>query len=316
MRIACLLYPYWTLRQIQMVTGGSGVGKSTLIATWLKSLMDGTEIMGRTPEFTSTPLYISNERSQGEVNNSNQGDDEEVKGWGLTCPTISFRTAAKGTGKTTRNAGLLRQIIKKYSQKHRVIVIDPILTFCAQPNDQNKVHEFLDEIVEDALIPNDVTLIATAHEAKQREGNEIIGSRAKAAGSYGWGAFTSCHHNVKKYNKDPEDKRFVVEVTPRYAAEFKIFYNRVDHGTAVEIMDPATPAKDFLLEPLLARREFTTAEALLFGEGKKLSASSVARWLRDKKNRGMLREKARGVHEPILETKIPFRESNKEDEPK
>lgn len=297
-----LVAPIWPTRQVHTLTGGSGVGKSTLLAAWLNALCDGEEILGFKPAFKTRPLYISSERHEEQLEIASAGvPEEKIEGWNMRCEVLSLRQAAKGTVYKKPDGKLLHSIVKKYHKDFRVICFDPILTFCDKPNDQNTVRNFLvDEVVADTLVPYDVTIIATGHPAKEREGQRVIGARTKNAGSYAWGAYTSCGHYAELIEPDnPDCKIIKLDVTPRLIAPFSIHIERVSFGRIKIIDRPDEAGKDFILSTFLNRPQIQTADIITFAKKSKISDRTVYRWLKKQKDSGVLDEAGNGLYNVV-----------------
>lgn len=295
-----LVPPIWPMRQVQVLTGGSGVGKSTLLACWLNALATGEEILGYRPAFKTRPLYISCERSAEQLELSSRGDPlHKIEGWNMQCEVLTLREAAKGMLYKKPDEALFQRIMRKFAKSFRVACLDPILTFCTKPNDQNSVRNFLvDTVVEEILVPLNMTVIATAHPPKEREGQRIIGTRTKTAGSYAWGAYSSCGHFAEPLDPDdPECPIIRLDVTPRYAKNFTIHFERVSFGKIKIVETPDEAGKDFVLSVFLDRDKIRTADLVAFARKSKISERTVYRWLEKQQGLGTIEEVGRGEYE-------------------
>ena len=300
-----VLPPIWPAREVHILTGESGVGKSTLMAQWLNALDAGEMVMGLKPGGRFRSIYISLERSHKSVKLS---DD---LGWGLRCPYASLKEAVEGLGMAPNgqlNVEVLKKICARYSEKgFRVICLDPIASFCSKPNDQNAVRKFLlDQVVEEICQPLDVTIIATGHPAKEREGSRIQNVRQKVAGSYGWGAFSNCNMHLSKVDPDDHNSTDVqLEVSSRHSKPFTMQYERGPKGELVEKEDKLVvkeAGKLFVMDGALDGKEGTrvgTTELVEWGEGRKISVATVYRWLKAKKEEGRLVEEGRGEYKVV-----------------
>jgi hypothetical protein len=288
-----LIDPIWPLREVHIITGESGVGKTTLLTQWVNDLVAGRPILGfRLPP--QKVVYISNERSQESLEIDNDAR------WKLTAPFYTVAMAMEGVGVPEKDRwtyGGLVGLIKKYSEAgFRVMVIDPIVTFCPKPNDQNEVHRFLYTLAQNQLKKFNVTVLASGHPPKEREGQKILNIRQKVAGSQGWGSFSNCNMHLEPANDENRmETRVRLEVRSRHAPPMEFFFDRDEIGRLIEIPGLDSQSTEFLMLRILEGREtLHTHEAVEWGEHRGLDRRSVTRWLKKLESEGVLVHQERG----------------------
>lgn len=287
---------------MHIITGESGVGKTTLLTQWINILADGGEIMGL-PVEPQKVLYVSNERSQEslEIDNENR--------WHLKAPFMTIARAFEGLGIDDKDKWTpkgLEAIIRKFSGQYDVLVVDPIVTFCPKPNDQNHVHRFLYELAQNTLKSYKTTILASGHPPKEREGGKIMNIRQKVAGSHGWGSFSNCNMHLELADDDNRmSSRVRLEVRGRHSPPMEFYFDRdKESGKLIEVPDPKVAGITFVLDNFLESRagqKLSTKEMVEYGEAQNVSRATVERWIKKKEVEGWVLREGRGewiVKEP------------------
>lgn len=289
-----LIEPIWPLREVHIITGESGVGKTTLLTQWVNDLVEGNQIMGyKLPP--QKVVYISNERSQESL------EIDNIARWKLKAPFYTIAVAMEGVkvpkDKLWTYEGLVG-LIKKYSELgFKVMVIDPIVTFCPKPNDQNEVHRFLYTLAQNQLKKYDVTIIASGHPPKEREGQKILNIRQKVAGSQGWGSFSNCNMHLEPAdNANRMETRVRLEVRSRHAQPMEFFFDRDEIGRLVEVEGVGNQTVEFVMLSFMEGKEvIKTNEAVVYAEKKGLDRKKVYKWLEKLASFGVLSHLERGA---------------------
>lgn len=275
----------WPAREVHLITGETGTGKTTLLTQWMNDLIEGKPVLG----FPCEPqrvIYISNERSQESLELDNKGR------WKLLGPFLTIDLALQGTGIKKIGPMALEAIIKKYCKDYDVIIVDPIVTFCPKPNDQNVVHEFLYNLAQRVLKKANVTILASGHPAKQKEGQKVLNMRTQVAGSQAWGSYSNCVMHLTFMNPDDvTDERLILSVKGRHSPPLVFHFERDEAGRLVELKkeDGKEEGKGFILSGMLeGKLDITFAEAVQFGKQNNISRATVARWVKKEKEGGRL----------------------------
>lgn len=288
-----LIDPIWPSREVHIITGESGVGKTTLLTQWVNDLAAGRPILG----FKLPPqkvVYISNERSQESLEIDNDAR------WKLTAPFYTIAEAMKGVKVPLKDrwsyAGLVGLIEKYSGEGFKVMVVDPIVTFCPKPNDQNEVHRFLYTLAQSELKRFGVTVIASGHPPKEREGQKILNIRQKVAGSQGWGSFSNCNMHLEAANDENRmETRVRLEVRSRHAQPMEFFFDRDEIGRLVEIPSLESQSTEFvMLRVLEGKKVLHTSEAVEWGEKRGVDRRNVTRWMKKLEVSGVLAHLERG----------------------
>jgi hypothetical protein len=289
-----LIDPIWPKREVHIITGESGVGKTTLLTQWVNDLVAGRPILG----FRFPPqkvVYVSNERSQESLEIDNDAR------WKLRAPFYTIAKAMEGVKVPPKDrwsyAGLVGLIEKYAGEGFEVMVVDPIVTFCPKPNDQNEVHRFLYTLAQNELKRFGVTVIASGHPPKEREGQKILNIRQKVAGSQGWGSFSNCNMHLEPANDENRmETRVRLEVRSRHAPPMEFFFDRDEIGRLVEIPSEEFQSTEFImLRVLEGKKVLTTAESVAWGETRGVERRNVTRWLKRLEAGGVLEHQERGV---------------------
>ena len=142
-----------------------------------------------------------------------------------------------------------------------------------------------------------MTIIASGHPPKEREGAKILNIRQKVAGSQGWGSFSNCNMHLEPADdKNRMETRVRLEVRSRHSPPMEFFFDRDEIGRLVEVQDESGQSVEFIMLRLLESKEpvLHTKDAVAFGETKGLTRKQVTRWLQKLESMGGDRASRKG----------------------
>lgn len=199
------------VREINMIAGASGAGKST----WLTQMID--KWLKREPieGFTSYPrpfIYLSLDRSAEGCQRTFKRVKVDISNWIVIVP--------EGAERHEPLTHLLGKLLLQYPET-RVFFIEAFTSTMDKPNDYKLVSTFLTTL-QDFCVKNDVTIVGVGHVAKTKEGENYTDLRQRLLGSVAWGGFIEGIVYIQQKQADnPEDPRREITFLPRNAAPNK-----------------------------------------------------------------------------------------------
>lgn len=299
--------------EIHLLAGHSGVGKSTLLASMLRAVRDGGVFMGykvhRTPY-----LYIACDCSEKSL-------QRRLDRLGLR-EEEAYAYSIEGIGRKfdLNPQALTIEVLPGYFPWAKLFVIEAFNWFYSEKSgsatkDYTDVLRFWSH-VRDVFGGKDLTIFATTHVAKHRQGEGYEMVRDRVFGSVGQPAVCS---TVMVLEKDQEDvKKRWLHVAPRDVPEFTAEFNVGSNGAFEFIRnwnEDETKEREkkqrkekrgddvgaiTLLDKKLAgcaRGSFLPAETIAtWVQELDLSKATVYRWLQKAVEEGRLLRVSRGLY--------------------
>lgn len=197
-------------QEIHLLSGPSGAGKSRLLFAWLKKWAKGHPILG----LKTTPIkttYLAFDRSLASIHETMETEGAVP---GLVVDSLRDRRPPLHT-------------LPALYPDTQLFVLDAM--FVAAPmgktNDYGTMTNWLASLGHMCTVQN-VTILATHHTAKTKEGETILNPRQRGLGSVALGGFTDCNFVLEPVKpQDPNVSKRKLWVLPRNAKEFSVSYD-------------------------------------------------------------------------------------------
>jgi hypothetical protein len=278
-------------RQVHLVGGPSGIGKTRWIVYLLINWLLGKQVLG----FKSYPekmMYFATDRNEESL-------EETFKAFDLNDLFIWKSLLSSKWQK-------IEDVIKA-NLGVKLFVFDPIMLFVPGHKyiDYGTVAQFLRHLTE-LCVQYDITIIGIVHTAKMKENALFVNPRERLLGSAAWGAYAETLFILGSDNfEDPENSQIRnVHVLPRNAAEFKLYWKFDNHGIPVSCSAPRTaPAQDYVLSVFLdhlpVNTDLTTSELLVIASSIGMSRMTMFRMLKKAVENMDLEQVAHGIYKKI-----------------
>ena len=234
-------------REVHLIGGPSGIGKSTWIFQALADWTQGKPIFG----YKSNPgkfIYISCDRSDQSVDMTM--DRVEHK---FPCFSVVNR---KMVGKSYRD--ILKEALKM-EPSAKLIIMDGMTSLCpgGKINDYQVVSIFLNSLTM-FCIENNVAILGSVHTTKTKEGERILNPRQRIIGSTAWAAYSDTILIMDPADSTDESSKRILEVMPRNAKHVRKILQFSDAGRLEEVDEeaPAQAGGEFLLEMFIDNLSF------------------------------------------------------------
>lgn len=213
-------------RQVHLIGGPSGIGKTRWIIHLIKDWLKGNQVLG----FNSNPdrlMYFATDRNEESLEDT----------------LAPFDINGDFKWKSLLNT---KQSIEEIIKAHlgiRVFIFDPIMLFVPGYRyvDYGCVATFLRHLTS-LCVEYDVTILGIVHTTKAKEGEGFSNPRERLLGSAAWGAYAETLFILGSDNFENPDIAQIryVHVLPRNAKEFRLFWKFSDEGTPEPASNPAS----------------------------------------------------------------------------
>jgi hypothetical protein len=255
-------------RQVHLIGGPSGIGKTRWIVYLLKDWIVGNPILG----FGSHPepvMYFATDRNEESLEDT--FEPFKING--------SFRWQSLLNSNET-----IEQIIKA-NPDVRLFIFDPIMLFVPgfKYIDYGTVATFLRKLTAHC-VKYDVTILGVVHTTKAKENALLVNPRERLLGSAAWGAYAETLFILGCDNLNtPEEAQIRnVHVLPRNAAEFRIFWKFDSEGIPIPTSNPADIEERYqaFIEAIPAGVTYNTQALLEIAKKLGISRSSCYEYLK------------------------------------
>jgi hypothetical protein len=214
-------------REVHILAGASGVGKSTLMFQLVDLLTNGEEVFGH-PSHPVSIGYLCADRSDADL--ARTFERVRVK---TQIPRYSIFTNDKF--KDTHSAtDAIRRLLLLHPEVNFVI-LDAVSTFVENVNSAREVGNFLKSLTALAQA-NNITILLIHHTAKTKKDSGYSTPREKMAGCGAWGGYSNLNLILDaKDSSDPSDPYRILYVCPRNSTNFTIDYMLDSEGMLIEI---------------------------------------------------------------------------------
>ncbi len=231
--VSYLVDQIFPTKEIHIIAGASGVGKTTWAFQFLDEWSQGIPVFG----YKSNPcpmVYVSCDRSEQSV--------------GITLDRVGVPhpkfVDARGVSKHGDKA--FEEVLytcRTLEPNVRLIFIEAFSLLVPQVSFKDSYRttgQFLSELSQ-TLSREDLTVIGTAHSPKQRENDQIIDPRQMVLGTVAWGGFVETIIAIRRVKpKNPEDMRRQILLLPRNAREESFDFDFDVRGRFTKVLPTTT----------------------------------------------------------------------------
>lgn len=293
-----ILDKFLARRQVNIIGGASGAGKTTLIFQLMKASAEGGTFMGM-PVPKLNWAYVSGDRTAESV-------EETQKRLGFKFPIFSL------VDRSLVNADLMKKIIPVLPAflgeqllgpgqiiKPDVVYIDGFTSLCpdADMNNYGGVAKWL-AALQRFCVRNDLTILGAAHATKVKEGERIMDPRQRIIGSTAWAGFSEDVIIIDNLYKKEDEGARLIHLLPRNGAERSIRATFQDGYLVPDLTeDPKVSVSEFTLEPLLVPgAKFMGIDMEHAAKKKGVSRATYYRWLNKLVKSGRLKKGNKGEY--------------------
>jgi hypothetical protein len=295
--------PIWPEGETHILSGVSGVGKSTVWIPLLKDWSEGKDVMG----FKSNPLpfvYIMCDGSDTSL--QHRLERLGLEDWDI--PAYSVEMIAKKFSIDLDDLSL--EMLPEIFKWARVFVIESI-SFFYKSRSSSQTKDYVDTLRLAAKIRKEFgskrTILATSHQAKMIEGKGYANIRDKPHGTVAQAATSG---TVMSMEKGKGRGTRLIHFSPRDYAEFtaeylmgkkgRLDFQRITYTeaeTEEEKEDPtAFKLFDRKLTPCAPKSVLERSLITEWGNDLMLSEATIDRWIKEKITKGELKRVSRGMY--------------------
>lgn len=263
-------------REVNFIAGASGAGKTT----WLLQMLDRWKMgkdVGGYPSYPRPFAYISFDRSGDGCHRFFERLNIFSDDWVILQP--------QGQEHNDTLIQFLTRVTREYPEV-RVLVIEALVSMVPEGkmNDYRTVKKFMVELREFCVTHN-ITILATMHTTKTKEGESYPDPRQKIIGSVAFAGFAEGVVFIEQPSADSPDR--ALRLMPRNAPErtFKMTFD--EKGLLVPLMELSKQDVK-VLEFAVAQSAAFTPKQVVEGTDPPMAISTVKFALKRLVNRGKL----------------------------
>lgn len=279
-------------RQVNLIAGGSGSGKSRFLFQLRHHMLRGEKLLGYQTGHCRWG-YMAGDRTGESIH-------ETLEQMGMKGEIPVYSCVDKGTiGEGIQD--LWSDVKATLECVPTLLVVDGFTSFCpnGKINDYDVVAKWLGKL-QNFCQTEHVSIVGSCHTTKNRAGEEITDPRQKIAGSVAWAAYSEGVIVIDKpHQGGPKDAWRDIYMCGRNSATTLLSAKFNTLGW-LELREgdeerERISACDLVMDGLFPGCEFKTKELELRAKMGGISRSAFYRWLGEKKERGELLEGGRGV---------------------
>jgi hypothetical protein len=273
-------------REVHLVSGPSGVGKTTFLCQLMDDVQNGRSVL-ECQAYPAPYCYVSLDRSQESINRT-------LDRLGLTGrikPIIALPDL--------KSRDRLKELLDLVPSETRVVFIEGfgLLVSHGDSNDYTTVAQFLSGAVR-LCQERGITIIGTVHTSKIRARDLILLQRERILGSVAWGAYSDTIIHIEHgdvLNVHNADRR--IFVLPRNAPSRYFDYVFEERGRLVPAVERLRrELLDEKFDPLPTGTEVTRQQILAWAAEGQMSPRTAEYWIFDQLRGGIMEKKKRGVY--------------------
>lgn len=263
-------------REVSLVAGSSGVGKTKLIIQIVQALETGTEIFGRATRQTSC-LYVACDRGTDSFKRS-------LDGYGLAYSAFAWASERDIPRAAARTRPY--QIMKWAAVRHpeaRLVVLDGLSGLVPDFCNYHEVAVMFREV--QALCQDqNQTILGTVHATKVKTLDKICNPRERVVGSVAWGGFSEMVVSMDHEDpQDPENPFRVVNVCNHSGPNLRlrVRYNALGRLMVVEQDSDLAELLDQAVLGAIPASGLTKGDVVELARtlGPAITVAAVERWL-------------------------------------
>lgn len=260
------------LYEVNLITGPSGVGKTTIALQMLRDLAAGNQIFG----FDSHPAevcYIACDRSLASL-------ESHMRRLGLEPAAFPHASLILYTGKDDHNVEAALRIARAIAPQVKILFLDGFASLCSgRINYANELTTFLKQI--SRLCQEErITVIGTVYSGKAKEGSGYASPRDRIAGSAIWSCMTA-GQIIMEFAKPAiiTDPYRTIHVIPQESQEIRtLLYSYEGSQLALQAFGQLLTPLDAWLAAMQRGDIITSAEFNEAAAKFDVSTSTLTRW--------------------------------------
>lgn len=301
-----IIDPILPTREIHLIAGGSGAGKSTFAGQIAADLMAGTELFGYSIESPQKIAYLAFDRS---LDGMRRTFERCLGTTSIPFPFYSTITSPEFAEliKTNASPDAYINLLLELHSDTQILFVDGIgMAFSGDSSSLSEVAKFVHRLVR--LLhkrPAPLTMIALHHMGKQKKGNEYAQARARLHGSVAWAATCeTCILIEPEKEEDPENPHRIITLCPRNAPERIFTYAFDEDGRlipAAAIVEGQTPFERYSehVSSLPEAIDIGKIELESIGDTLEISRASITRYIPLLIEQKVLIKVRRGVYQRL-----------------
>lgn len=281
-------------RQVNLIAGSSGSGKTTIVFQMYAASLVGGEFLG----MKVPPIkwgYIAGDRTcESIIETQKRTGAESLKIFSLVDQNMVGKDLAKV---------VIPRLPSFLGYKPDLIFVDGFTNMVPEGkfNDYGSVAFWIASL-QRFCTRQDFTIWGAAHTPKMKEGERIPDPRQSVIGSVAFGAFSEDMMVIEKsFKKDQEDTR-IVHILPRNAKEYNVRCSFQDGRIVPDLAQVQSErvkldGAEFLLDPLLTPgAKFMAVDMEHLAKKKGVSRATFYRWIHKLAKQGRLSKENRGEY--------------------
>lgn len=293
--------PLLPTREIHLIAGGSGAGKSTFACQIMCDLLAGGEFFGLPIDGPKKVAYLAFDRSEDGMYDTFKrtvGSDE------IPFPFYSTTTSPEFQKPEYQDVSLAMKRIQELHSDLDVLVLDGIgMAFTGDSSSLTDVARFVKGLVRTLhSLPHPMAVFALHHMGKVKKGNEYAAARSRIHGSVAWAATSETVILIEAEDEDDaSNPHRRVTVCPRNAPERIYTYEFDEDGRLVPSASiiPGKSKLELLVEALYALPEgnIITAQIEQIADSLAISRATTTRYIGDLCEQKTLHKIKRGIYQ-------------------
>lgn len=286
-------------RELHLLAGASGAGKSRFKVQLGMSLTQGEPFLGLIPTRPWKVAFVSCDRGGDSFQRLLREElhlPEDIFPW-FAEEAIPLESGRVGSNRPSQ---VLRWV-KSQSPESELIILDGFSGLCPKANDYWEVRA-MERDLQKTLRALDQTALGSVHAAKLRPRDKVLNPRERVLGSVAWAA--GAELVISLDSEDPEKVDCPFRVASFSSHSGPPFRLRLRFGADGRLIECGSEEEKWeILDKLLlprwpeggwSRREVHEASELLPWEGEGPSERSLDRWLSSRAETGILEKEGTG----------------------
>lgn len=287
--------------EVHIVAGPSGAGKTTWLFQMMGDWIAGAPIAGCTSR-PSAWLYVACDRSK-------EATKRTLERTGVALP-VNHLISLVDSHESSMSALSLFNRCRTRLPEGGVVFVDGLISLLAgNPNDYQAVRSLLVDLTRGCKRDH-LTIVATTHATKTREGERFLNPRQRILGSVAFGGFSDTVILIEPADQEnPENGERTVLILPRNSAPLKLDLAFNKEGK----LEPSKLGRGAACGVVLGQwiidtpgmTPFNVADFDAWAAAHGVSRASARRWLKEQEEKGTIQRVSYGVYVIIVSQASP-----------